>query len=297
MYDKSQLNMKKIIFLLICLLSNIAANCQNYIPMPLTNNTIWYGTYFNINGTCGCNASMQYTVVGDSVVNSLNYKLITGGYGFCSCGTTVSSTQGLVREDTLAKKIYIIPLGINTEQVLYDFAQNVGDSVNSILTDGCNSIIQSIDSILIFGVYHKKFNITECGQGTSFIEGIGNTEGFLSFTYSFEFGGNLSCVFQNDTLIFGSANNCLLGINKSEVKNEVFVTPNPVQNLCSINASISLINPHLKLYNITGVMLLNLNSSINNTFTLDLSEIEAGIYFVEVSDHQQKILTKVVKSH
>jgi hypothetical protein len=172
--------------------------------MPLQTGTVWTGSYWFYNGMCGCTVFNNYKIIGDSIVNNVSYKKIISENGDCSCNWSIPQNAGLVREDTIAKKVYFIPINSNSEVIIYDFTQNVGDTVNSFLSCGNQLVIQSIDSISINGLYHKRFNISDCGVGTSFIEGVGNTQGFLQSTFSFEFGGILNCIIQGDSVLFVS---------------------------------------------------------------------------------------------
>ncbi len=85
--------------------------------------------------------------------------LVNGGcFGCSNCDYAFGlGYQGAIRQDTLARKVFIVLPDSITESILYDFTQNVGDTLNSILSDFCYpDIISSIDSILIGNTYHRK---------------------------------------------------------------------------------------------------------------------------------------------
>jgi PKD repeat protein len=95
----------------------------------------------------------------------------------------------------------------------------------------------------------------------------------------------------------GTKDSCMavniVGVNEQELK-YLNVYPNPVSN------SLSLENPYqcsmqLKIYNITGKLLFN-NTYDKDTTTIDISNLEAGIYFIEIqlADGRRSV-KKVVK--
>lgn len=78
-----------------------------------------------------------------------------------------------------------------------------------------------------------------------------------------------------------------VGVNEiSDINFEVY--PNPAVNVVSINSSE---NGQLKLYSVNGQLILENNITEGNN-TLNISNVESGIYMVEVSISNGKTITK-----
>jgi|GEM_PF-1259861 len=134
---------------------------------------------------------------GDSLYNGKTYKKITYSNSF----------QGLMREDTLAKKVYFIQYCNTNEELLYDFSLAQGDTIsyhfqysNYLITSG----VFTVDSIRMQhdykSYYNKHFylkNHTTPGNYTlEMIEGVGNVSHPLFLYYWFQsdqFGTFPSC--------------------------------------------------------------------------------------------------------
>ena len=123
---------------------------------------------------------------GDSLYNSKTYKKVS----------YLNAFQGLMREDTLAKKVYFIQYCNTYEELLYNFSLNEGDTItynlqsfNSSMTSG----VFTVDSVRVkhdyTTYYHKHFylkNHTVANNNTlEIIEGVGNVSHPLFLYYHF----------------------------------------------------------------------------------------------------------------
>lgn len=188
--------------------------------------------------------------------------LVNGGcFGCSNCDYAFGlGYQGAIRQDTLARKVFIILPDSITESILYDFTQNVGDTLNSILSDFCYpDIISSIDSILIGNTYHRRINTyaTGCNNtGTQFIEGIGSDKGLIESTMWFEIGSILICATHNGQTIYPDTTTfCPVIVGVVEIiKNELKLTvyPNPFLDYFEINLSKHLDEAVISIYNLWG---------------------------------------------
>ena len=85
-----------------------------------------------------------------------------------------------------------------TESLLYDFDLAVGDTVHYD-PSGDTIFVAGTDSVLVGGVYHKSFTMTNAYSGTGFIpgdliEGVGNVAGLDAWhLYRFEGASKLWC--------------------------------------------------------------------------------------------------------
>jgi hypothetical protein len=130
----------------------------------------------------------QYVVRGDSVLNEITYKKVY--YRDLTDQNPhlieYEILSRLVRDDTLNKKVYAIYLDFpqwncpeNEDILLYDYDLNVGDSMNTCLTNWTGpNIIQSIGYEFIYGEERKVINSGENG-----IEGIGSNYGVFEWGF------------------------------------------------------------------------------------------------------------------
>lgn len=138
--------------------------------------------------------SGDYYAQGDSIYNSFTYKKINYG-GFV----------GLMREDTLAKKVYFIQYCNSTEDLLYDFSLQTGDSINYSFPNSSSLVVSGwykVDSIKFshdyLGYYRKHFFMHNrlnamvwpgnYKASLEMIEGVGNTNHPLFLYYWFMTG-------------------------------------------------------------------------------------------------------------
>ncbi|TRX72595.1 T9SS type A sorting domain-containing protein [Carboxylicivirga sp. M1479] len=81
----------------------------------------------------------------------------------------------------------------------------------------------------------------------------------------------------------------------STFKMELQVYPNPVGQELNIKAGTSLKNAHIKVIDMSGLLIYSNTQSLLNKYQLNCSNWPAGIYFVIVSDGKNTHKSKVVK--
>jgi hypothetical protein len=179
--------MKKIFTLLLISISQVFAQTNVYHPFPESN------ARWNIHLQSGCDFSFSgmnqyYTlrIEGDTIINTNTYHLlkiptkkIINSTNCMNPGTfyTPQVSIGAIRQDTAARKVFIVPSGNNTEQLLYDFNMQVGDTLHSFLSNNQDTVV-SIDSILVGSSYRKRWLVNACYQ-IYIIEGIGSSYGVV----------------------------------------------------------------------------------------------------------------------
>ena len=158
---------------------------------------------------------------GDSLYTGKTYKKITYNNVF----------QGLMREDTAAKKVYFIQYCNTNEQLLYNFSLSVGDTITYSFTNPgyyMPSGVYKVDSIKLkhdyTSYYHKHFYLRNHSSVNNItlemIEGVGNVSHPLFLYYNFNinsflfpsttctaanFNEALSCKFDNGTKIYADS--------------------------------------------------------------------------------------------
>ncbi len=72
--------------------------------------------------------------------------------------------------------------------------------------------------------------------------------------------------------------------------------PNPTSGILNIQSDQLTETVALKLYNLQGQVLLDVNNTtINGTISLDLSSMNTGVYFIKISSEENTIVKKIVK--
>src|ERR1700746_2350414 len=146
---KNKIHMKKLLlftFLSFCFIS-IKAQSWVYHEFP-DSNAVWNVSYQETGvGFCG---EYSYTISNDTIINSVTFKKLNKtGRDFSmtytssappiwNCDHSISTPTyynyaGAMREDVLQKKVYYIAMGDTTQQLLYDFNLNVGDTLKGYL--------------------------------------------------------------------------------------------------------------------------------------------------------------------
>ena len=84
-----------------------------------------------------------------------------------------------------------------------------------------------------------------------------------------------------------------VGINNLLGNNQINIYPNPTQGKILIQNLIQTSNNSIIIRNILGEIILNSDNK-NNLVTLDISHLENGVYFIEVSSNNGIRIEKVI---
>jgi hypothetical protein len=81
------------------------------------------------------------------------------------------------------------------------------------------------------------------------------------------------------------------------VNEDISIYPIPTKNKIFIKSKKDLINSKIKVFDINNRLLLqkNVESTDDNTFSIDLSSLLKGVYFLEVSDSNLNYRKKIIK--
>ncbi|MCW3071834.1 MAG: hypothetical protein JWO44_1724 [Bacteroidetes bacterium] len=320
--------MRKTLLLLFFIgcLSNLGAQSWVYHPFPASD-ALWRessGDY-----PCNCCRDYQYSINGDTVIggntyhrlkwsgifyDSPNVPYVGGSYWGCASSpppymaylnsTIASFYPGAFREDVANKRIYFIEPGNTTDTLLYDFNLAVGDTLpDSYISDQSfyHNIVSSIDSVLVGGVYRKRFNIND-GPSTyvSLVEGVGSTFGFLgALSPPFESQSVLDCFKLADTLAYqpsgglGCSSLALTVGRLNDLDQAVYVYPNPGTGNFKLSMSFLREDMRVEARDVFGKLILD--TKIKNLSTeIDLGSQPAGVYFLKVSDAKGNSVTKKI---
>ena len=265
--------MKKL--LLFIVIFPILCSAQTEYPL-VKDGAVWRKTYSKMPIMPGDFYTIdfyQYVMQGDTIIDSLSYnKLYSENYD--SIHNPIQYV-GAIRE-TADNKVWFIKssdwqfkysAGIipnNTEILLYDFGLQVGDTFTTIESD--NHIVESIDSILVEGVYRKKWNFMSFFSQREWIEGIGDMKGFFfPLLTEFEDYQVLTCYEDNNTfwlnpeLAEHGVGCYTVGVKENQTfinAPQVKVFPNPVSQSLNFEFVNSILNKKIIIYNSLGKQLL-----------------------------------------
>ena len=295
----------KILLLLNMTLLALFANGQTsvYHSFP-DRNTVWnfhFQLYCFANGT----GDKYYLITfsGDTLINSQTYHKLTTPFvqSFSSgtCGGIPTGYKGAIRQDTAGKKVFYISPTDTTEQLLYDFTMQVGDTVRGYIESFAfpPDIVQSIDSVLVGSTYRKRWNINNC-YNIQFIEGIGSTYGLFErspgcITDHEDY--SLTCFHQNgQTLYPDTTTNCQLitSINSIDnYSNQFKVFPNPSNGSFTIdfdNADIK----EIKLTDLLGKIILQQMTNMQTQIKID--NLQGRTYILNIIDRENRTINRKI---
>ena len=205
--------------------------------------------------------------------------------------------QHYIREDTVARKVYIYyPIfWYPSDQVLYDFSLQPGDSLRS--TYQGTEVVTSVDSVQIAtGEYQKRFTLYRPTEGYRYyIEGIGGQQGLFTTLFTFESYGIFLCLKENGVSLWGNTCNSWFTDVPEQKEMKPVIFPNPSADMVTIDCNDSRGN--LKIIEITGITGARLQEirTTENRITLDIKSYPGGIYFVRIRTNNSLYSGKICK--
>ena len=289
-----------IIFTLVLLTKVLFAQIETYHQFP-DSNALWNIVREDYGWPVNSIEHYSIEIIGDTIINgSLYQKLFTPYIQPFDQSAVSLGYNGAIREDTINKKVFIIPPSESSEQLLYDFTMQVGDTVQGYIetySDPKDTVI-SVDSILVGNNYRKRWNIN-AEYDISLIEGIGSTYGLIEKS-----PGQLIdcpnfwiiCFKQNGMTIFpDTLTNCdlITSINNINKKKFVVIYPNPSNGFLTIEFENYSLVKKIIITDLTGKTVIsreNLNELKMEIF------LPAGVYLLEVVCTDMKQILKKILS-
>jgi len=275
------------VFFLFTILSGVAV-AQEYYPILGDS-----GTWYVLHTFEGSYTDISY-LLGVDTINSLEYKL----YG------KPWSSKVPIREDVQERRIYIYQ-GDSVEVVLYDFSLNEGDSIlNRWYNQNTNTFndigwyyLDSIRPIEIDAGIRNAFYLHSCWTRNNWtyceypiwIEGVGSIGDFMEpFSTPDEWeSGSLNCYYLNDSLVYQSDfakefGECDIGLYTEGTKlQQNLAYPNPANDVVTANQPYS--SADIVLLSISGQVLQKYIAITGNDFSINISDLKSGIYFLKVT--------------
>lgn len=290
--------MKKHLYLFLLFISGgILFGQSTYISFPDSNarwneQHVYGGAY-----PCIQVRDLEIFIEKDTLINTHTYKKLgchehfyINAYPGCFNTTQYYSDWffGYYRNDTAAKKVFILQNNIDT--LLYDFSKTTSDTVQTAFGP---YVIDSVTT-MIYGNINRNVQYAnwylESGSAAAhvrIIEGIGSDQGLFPSPWNWEGMDELQCFSQEDQKIYPDTNGVCQHINSLPVhqRNEVKLFPNPVTNMLTVSGFELKGNLTVKMYDFTGKPV---KESHPGSTTIYVSDLGAGIYFVEISNQSSR---------
>ncbi len=308
--------MKQILLfpLFFALALSFNTTAQSYHPLPEEN--VWW-TVLEFDYLNWQYNDVIYTVDGDTVINNLNYKIVYRLDDYPTIYDTISTLHCFMRQSVEEKKIWFIRnyLGETQEKLGYDLSAKLGDTVSlpafqySKFDDSLFylAIIDSVDMSFIgelneFRKYYVFFSLEDgSNMSLEYIEGI---KDYRSTFPNFDaFHQSITeCVQANGTYYYGYEpydKNCgflAVGIDNTEFQKEVKVFPNPAKDMLTVQLPEAFKQAELlTIYNTLGEIVMQKDiSSSGCSFALDVSNLNTGLYFLNINSRTNNISTKLI---
>ena len=288
--------MKKPLLVALAMIFAISSSGQKIRFSDSTNKWKWFDY------TCGGDPYLVWQYIDsfgrDTVVSGYTYKQ------FVQNGVLYT----LMREDTTNKKILVIggPYGDTSEQVLYDYSLNIGDTFS---IPHAKNTVGEIDSVTINSTWHKVWHLYPYSADSGFqypqeyyvIEGIGCPNGpfFPLSPYTFENCENLTC-FNNRGITplvspavdeFDNAISCsqTYGLSVKSIKDKnstVAVIPNPIDQSSKIIFPDNIVCGIAAIFNDIGQPIETIPFQNKNEILIGDKIKVPGIYYYRVTDNE-----------
>lgn len=292
-----------------------------YIPM-VEEGKYWIYLNYYISGDNNLPVSGHaITFEGDTIINSISYKkvykhMLKGGHPcmYPPCWeftypyqTESKSLISFIREDTLEKQVYNLPTFSwefcdTAEHLIFDYSLGIGDTVNSciydfilasLITETPAGVVDSIGTRELFGKNRNTIFTTgflPYGQDI-FVQQISILEGV---------GLEVAGIFFNPLSVLidfceGGMNPCqLLSANSGiEIPKPINIFPNPTKGILLISAEEVELKS-IRIYSMMGVF----SAQFLNSNTIDISNLEEGIYFLEIIlANGERVVKKIIREY
>ena len=242
----------------------------------------------------------DYYYTGTATLSGLQYSKMGGSY---------------VREDTIARKVYIKQGVDSPEKVWYDYNLTYGDSVTAtMLGVTITWKVSRIDSVEINGIWYKvwHFQNADYSEDHYVVEGIGCVSGWSFpsiFPMSIGDSWQQTMCFQNNGVTsplsknipnysmppygaqyFNNVSSCVaLVLDNVSTKNTACtVAPNPITEASKILLPYTISSGYLVISNAMGQTMLNMPFQNKNELLIGDKVSKPGIYIYRVTDNESR---------
>ncbi|MFC1731078.1 T9SS type A sorting domain-containing protein [candidate division KSB1 bacterium] len=291
-------------------ITEVISQTEVYYPIPETNaiwnEEAWWIVWLNP----PCTVHDQYTLFfsGDTLIGTFNYKktYASGFIGAPPCQPPghyyFNEYRGAFRQDSALKKVFFIKKDYLSEDTIYDFNMNIGDT---IYNNGYNQVVD-IDSVIVGTEYHKRYLLLHLSQppnipdtNYAIIEGIGSTLGlYQPIRPFFEGGSQLDNFCRYGLQLYPSSNDsCKIITGISVLYNLEFIIdvfPNPLSSQTILSTNQLLQNATLLIFNCFGQTVKQINNINGNTHTIKRDRLPNGIYILFLTNNERTFKEKLI---
>lgn len=206
--------------------------------------------------------------------------------------------------------IYSITLQVTDGDAEYKYFQNAGwdggewaGGENRMFTVAGSDLtlddVWAMEYLIMFSVTDGTNALEGASVNIDGVEDFTNVDGLVPFaaidgTYSYTVSLANYTVVSDDAIVAGDHQVIDVVLDPLALNNifaNVAITPNPTSGLVTISADDIYT---VKVINVNGQVLSSMNMT-NTTSTIDISNLEAGLYFVELSNDNQSATYKIIK--
>ncbi len=253
-------------------------------------NTSWMLTYEDFIGKHVDSCA----IVGDTIITAESYRKVSCYFN----GVIVETTFGFVREDTTSGKAWAISRYDQEERLILDLGLTMEDSffVSSVWWSG--GIWAQVDTI--YAANNRKiieFDLEipwASNETFKMIEGIGTNMGiFYQNPGGVNFGPYLLCAYKDHIRVYTNDNPLYQGqcsLISSAIASplspieQLVVFPNPTADQITISRDFQLPGStvHISIIDLAGKVRYLKEHRNNQIITIDVSNLESGLYFVKI---------------
>jgi Secretion system C-terminal sorting domain len=241
--------------------------------------------------------SKLYRFSKDTMINSNHYKRLD----VSSDSINWVNTPYFFHEDSIENKVYLFYN--DTVGLLYDFSASTGDTVDvynpAFGTYSHPLIVNSVDSMLLSGKYHKTVQFSS----NYWIEGIGDIYGIMApGREQIGVSETLVCYHLQGSLLYinNLYSSCFFnssGINDSDIEDYVNVFPNPFTDKIRIENKNAYDVEYI-IYNSLGqkITMPTKINALSYSELINMESMHSVIYFVQISSENAKRTSlKIIK--
>lgn len=299
--------MKKFLFI-IAAFATLAVQAQTNVYHPFPDSSAQWNIHMLAMSFSGPPTEEFYSIIisGDTLINSLVYHKLTIPYvqsvGKSAATITTPVYRGAIRQEIANRKVFIVPPSALTEQLLYDFNLQAGDTVRGYIESWVNpnEVVLAVDSVMVGNSYHKRWMIN-AGYNIYFIEGVGSTYGLIEFSPGnvvdvADF--NITCFRQNGQTIYpDTTSDCSLitGIDPViQAAGGFTVMPNPCQGSFTLEFGNPAQIAGITLTDMAGKVIRK--EQVNGRRQIIVSNLLNGSYLLTVTDGNNNSVNRKIIS-
>ncbi len=246
---------------------------------------------FNLGPNISVQECYSYRLGADTTVNDTAYRtlLMSGSlfhyqseppynnYSLWYAGSPIL----LLREDTIARQVYVRPPGWPFEELLYDFSVGLGPYPLTYRHSYPGSEVTAVDTVFLSDGPHRRITLDGYEE---IVEGIGSLSGFLSGS---DFGmmwlSRLVCHTLAGAENYGiPSTDCPCGFAgiPTHKARDVQIGPSPTADLCYLTGGQP--NALFRIQSIEGRIVCKGQCSESGSATIDMTNLPGGLYVIEV---------------